>query len=234
MGLLKAFLSPLPVLAVLAALILLPAGLVGGVWIWPTAWAFLAVFGGLSMLAYLLLAMLRPASFRVRQQGLVAEAEKQQPLIDALGLVLYVAFTSAWFILIPVDVFRLHLLAPPSEAVGLAGAVLVVAGVALTHVAIGQNRFAAPTIHDQSAEGQTVIDTGLYGIVRHPFYAAMLLVYLGTALWLGSYAAAIASFGFLILTLARTVIEEAWLRDHLPDYAAYAKRVRGRLIPYIL
>ena len=50
----------------------------------------------------------------------------------------------------------------------------------------------------------------------------------------GQHPAAIASLGFLILTLARIVIEERWLRAHLPDYAAYAKRVRGRLIPYLL
>jgi protein-S-isoprenylcysteine O-methyltransferase Ste14 len=104
----------------------------------------------------------------------------------------------------------------------------------IAQLAIAQNRYAAPTIHDQSAEGQQVIDTGLYGVVRHPLYAGLLLVYPGAALWLGSSAAAVASLGFLAMTLARIVIEERWLREHLPDYAAYARRVRGRLIPYLL
>jgi protein-S-isoprenylcysteine O-methyltransferase Ste14 len=234
MTFLRGFISPLPLVALIAADLLVTAGAVGGVWAWPAAAAFLAVYGGLSMTASGLLAQLRPASFEVRQGKWMARKGETQPLIDALGLGLYMAFFLAWFAFIPLDVFRLHLLpAPPwaVEALGLAG---VAAGIAVVYTAIGQNRFAAPTIHDQGGEGQTVIDSGLYGVVRHPFYAGMLLVYLGAALWLGSYAAAIASAGFLVMTLARIVIEERWLREHLPDYAAYTRRVRAKLVPYLL
>ena len=110
----------------------------------------------------------------------------------------------------------------------------VVAGLAVVYAAIALNRFAAPTIHDQSAEDKQVIQTGLYGVVRHPFYAGMLVVYAGAAVWLGSYAAAIASSGFLVMTLARIHIEERFLRERLPAYAAYARRVRARLIPFLL
>jgi protein-S-isoprenylcysteine O-methyltransferase Ste14 len=140
----------------------------------------------------------------------------------------------AWFAFIPIDLFRLRLLPPPSAAISAAGAAATIAGVVVAYAAIAQNRFAAPTIHDQTLDGQQVIDTGLYAVVRHPFYAGMLLVYAGAALWLGSYAALIGASGFLILTLARIVIEEAYLRQALPAYAAYARRVRGRLIPYLL
>ena len=54
------------------------------------------------------------------------------------------------------------------------------------------------------------------------------------ALWLGSYAAAIATVGFLIMTLARILLEERFLRKHLPGYCAYAQRVRAKLIPALL
>lgn len=231
---LRGALSPLPMLAVMAAVLLGTAGLFGGVWAWPTAWIFLAGFGGGSAFASGLLAALRPASFRVRQQGLLARAEKQQPLIDALGLLAYLTFALGWFAFIPLDVFRWRLAPPPPGAIQGLGVVAVMAGLSIAYVAVGQNRFAAPTIHDQSAEGQRVIETGLYGVVRHPFYAGMLLVYAGAALWLGSYAAAVASVGFLIMTLARIVIEERYLREHLSGYAPYAQRVRARLIPRLL
>jgi protein-S-isoprenylcysteine O-methyltransferase Ste14 len=234
MRVLKGLLSPLPVILAVAAVLLLTAGLVGGVWTWPRAWTFLALYGGLTMAGSAALAVLRPASFEVRQQGLVAQKAKKQPLIDVLGLIFYVAFSLGWFAFIPLDVFRLRLLPAPGGLVSLGGAALLAAGVAVVHVAIGQNQFAAPTIHDQSDGGQRVIDTGLYGFVRHPFYAGMLLVYVGAALWLGSYAAAIAVVGFLIMTLARIVIEERYLRTNLPGYGDYARRVRGRLIPIIL
>jgi protein-S-isoprenylcysteine O-methyltransferase Ste14 len=231
---LRGVLSPLPLVAVMAVVLLAPPGLLDGIWVWPKAWAYLAVFGGLSAIASGLLAVLRPASFRVRQQGFVARAERKQPLIDAVGLLAYAAFMLGWFASIPLDVFRLKLLPAPPTTVATLGAFAVVCGLAIAYLAIAQNRFAAPTIHDQSAEKQRVIQSGLYGVVRHPFYAGMLLVYPGTALWLGSYAAAIASVGFLLLTLARIVIEERYLREHLPGYGAYAARVRARLIPALL
>jgi protein-S-isoprenylcysteine O-methyltransferase Ste14 len=232
MRFIKGAIAPLPVIAVTAAALLLTAGLAGGKWAWLHAWAFLVIYGAISMTASGLLAVLRPASFEVRQQGAIAPKAKKQPLVDALGLILFMAFAFGWLVFIALDVVRLHLLPAPSGAIAAGGLVAVIAGLAMGYTALAQNRFAAPGIHDQS--GQQVIDTGLYGVVRHPFYAAMLLVYLGAALWLGSYAGAIATSGFLVLTLARVVIEERWLRDHLPDYAAYATRVRGRLIPYVL
>jgi len=180
-----------------------------------------------------ILAVLRPASFEVRQQGFVARG-KRQPLIDAVGLFVYLAFILTWLAFIPLDVFKLKLLPAPSDAVSVAGLMAAVAGLTASCVAIGQNPFAAPTIHDQSGSGQRVIDTGLYGLVRHPLYAGMLFLYAGMALWLGSYAALIGALGFLFFTLARIAIEEAWLREHLPEYAAYARRVRWRLIPLVL
>jgi len=234
MRFLRGLIGPLPYVAVMAAVLLVTPGLLDGVWAWPRAWAFLAIYAGGAGLASGVLAMLRPDSFRVRQQGIVAPSARNQPLIDALGLVLFTAFMLGWIAFIPMDVFHLKLLPEPPVIVRVAGLAAVALGLAITYIAIGQNRFAAPTIHDQSAEGQRVIKTGLYGLVRHPFYAGGLLVYAGAPLWLGSYAGAIASLGFLALTLARIGIEERYLRDHLPDYIDYARRVRAKLIPGLL
>jgi len=231
---LRGLLTPLPALLAVTILLLAPAVLVSGTWWWPSAWGFLAVFGTVSLASSVALAVARPASFAVRQQGLVAAKERRQPLIDAVGSVFYALCLAAWFAFIPVDVFRLRLMAAPPTAVSIVGGAAAIVGVMVAYLAIAQNRFAAPTIHDQTEDGQQVIDTGLYSVVRHPFYAGMLLVYAGLALWLGSYAALIAASGFLILTLARTVVEEAYLRRTLPAYADYARRVRGRLIPYVL
>jgi protein-S-isoprenylcysteine O-methyltransferase Ste14 len=234
MPVLRGLLAALPVIFAMTALLLLPAGMVSGVWSWPRAWWFLATFGVLSLAGSVTLAVARPASFKVRQQGVIAAKEKRQPLIDALGSVFYALCIVAWLAFIPVDVFRLRLLPAPAAAISAAGGAAAIAGVIIAYVAIAQNRFAAPTIHDQTQDGQRVIDTGLYAVVRHPFYAGMLLIYAGVALWLGSYAALICASGFLILTLARILVEEAYLRRTLPSYAGYARRVRSRLIPYLL
>jgi protein-S-isoprenylcysteine O-methyltransferase Ste14 len=221
-------------IAAMTTLLLAPAGMVSGVWSWPRAWGFLAVFGALSLAGSVTLAVARPASFKVRQQGVVAAKEKRQPAIDAVGSVFYALCIAAWLAFIPFDVFRLRLLPAPAGPISAAGGAAAITGLIVVYAAIAQNRFAAPTIHDQRPDGQQVIDTGLYAVVRHPFYAGMLLIYAGAALWLGSYAALIGASGFLAMTLARIVIEEAYLRQTLPAYAGYARRVRGRLIPYLL
>lgn len=231
---LKGLLAPLPVIVALATLLLGSAGLVSGVWIWPRAWGFLAAFGALSLAGSVMLAVAWPASFAVRQQGVVAAKEQRQPLVDAVGSVFYALCIAAWFAFIPIDVFRLRLLPPPMTTISAAGAAVAIVGLIAAYTAIAQNRFAARAIKDQTQEGQRVIDTGLYALVRHPFYAGTLLFYGGAALWLGSYAALIGVSGFLFMTLARILIEEAYLRRALPAYAGYARRVRSRLIPYLL
>jgi protein-S-isoprenylcysteine O-methyltransferase Ste14 len=231
---LKGVLAPLPAVLVLTTILLLTADFACGVWWWPRAWAFIALFAALSMIGSAILALARPASFAVRQQGLVAGRGKRQPLIDAVGSVFYLLCIIAWLAFIPLDLFRLRVLPQPNGALSAGGLAFVIAGAVVVYTALGQNRFAAPTIHDQREAGQRVIETGLYAVVRHPFYAGTLMIYAGAALWLGSYAALIAASAFLMMTLARIVIEEAYLRRILPSYAGYASRVRGRLIPYLL
>lgn len=229
---LKGFLTAQLVVAVAAAALLIPAGLVsGGTWIWPRAWTLLGGIGLVTGAGSAWLAVYRPDNFAMRQQGPVAGRARGQPLVDAVGLVAYLAYLLAWFAFIPWDVFGLRLLPAPAPLLSAAGGVAGLFGLLLTQVAVAQNRFAAPTIHDQSAEGQRVIDTGLYAWVRHPLYAGNLLVFLGTALWLGSTAAAPGVLVMLAATLARIVIEERHLHAALPGYGDYARRVRGRLVP---
>jgi protein-S-isoprenylcysteine O-methyltransferase Ste14 len=219
----------------ISALLLIPAGLTpGGTWIWPKGLAFALVFSAITLTGSVALARFRPETSRLRQEGVVAARAKKQPLIDAVGSALLVAYLLAWVALIPVDVFRLHLLPAPAAAVSWAGGLCAAAGAVLTHLAVWQNEFAAPNVQDQSARGQRVIDSGVYGWVRHPIYAGNLMLFGGMALWLGSYAALIGVLVLLVGTVGRIAVEERHLRAHLPGYADYAHRVRGRLVPFVL
>jgi protein-S-isoprenylcysteine O-methyltransferase Ste14 len=219
----------------MALLLLIPAGLLpDGTWTWRRAWIALAVTAAVSSAGSVGLAIYRPENFAMRQQGLIAHRDKRQPLIDVIGLIAFLAYLVGWLTFIPFDVFQLRLLAPPDPAISIAGGVAGVAGLIISQLAVAQNRFATPTIHDQSAEGQRVIDTGLYSVIRHPLYTGNLLVYAGLALWLGSTAAFAGALVLLAFTLARIVIEENHLRTRLPAYADYEKRVRSRLIPFLL
>jgi protein-S-isoprenylcysteine O-methyltransferase Ste14 len=220
--------------AISAVLVLGPAAVLG-VWVWPSGLAFVAIQGGLQLAANLALALWRPAHFRVRQQSVVAAKHRKQPRVDAVGSAMLVAFAVAWMAFTPLDVFLLRLLPAPARWLSWSGGLAAVLGVALTSLAVWENRFATPNVQDQTATGQQVVTTGVYGLVRHPIYLGYFLTIGGQALWLGSVAAALVGAGvYLAATLGRIAIEERDLRERLPAYDAYARRVRGRLIPYVL
>jgi protein-S-isoprenylcysteine O-methyltransferase Ste14 len=134
-------------------------------------------------------------------------------------------------VFIPVDVFRLHLLPPPNQWISLAGAAAALAGCAFTPLAVWENRFAAPNVQQQA--GQTIVKSGIYAVIRHPIYLGNLLLIGGACLWLGSYASLWCFAYLLVATVARIWVEERELRTRLPDYAAYAREVRARLVPFV-
>jgi len=219
----------------LAAVLLITAGLTpGGTWIWPSGLWFVGIYGAISLTANLALAVFRPANFKTRQQAVVATRERRQPLIDAVGTGFLIVYWLAWLAFIPIDVFHLHLAPRPSAAISAVGGACALLGLVVGQLAVWENAFATPNVQDQSDRGQTVIDSGVYGLIRHPIYAGNLLLFGGMALWLGSTAAFIGVGVILAGTIARIAIEEGQLRASLPGYADYARRVRGRLIPFVL
>ena len=149
-----------------------------------------------------------------------------------MGSVALLAFGAAWAVSLPLDIFYLHLLPAPSFWVSLAGSGIALLGVGLTPVAVWENRFTTPNVQRQS--GQAIVRSGVYGLVRHPIYLANLLMVGGATLWLGSYAGLWGFAVLLIFTIGRIAIEETHLRANFPEYADYARKVRGRLIPFVI
>jgi protein-S-isoprenylcysteine O-methyltransferase Ste14 len=81
--------------------------------------------------------------------------------------------------------------------------------------------------------GQTVVDTGLYGIVRHPMYSVTSLLFLMIPLVMGSWYGLIVFAVYPVLMVARLKDEEALLSKELPGYSEYKEKVKYRLIPFI-
>ncbi len=227
----KAAASGLASISPIAGALALSAGLLANQWAWTQGWIFIFACAGVAVAAHVFMALRAPESLAVRQQGPVAGRGARQPLWDAAALIAFLGYLIAFVVFIPVDVFRLHLLPRPGWAVSMLGGLMGLAGLSISHLAVIQNRFAAPTIHDQSAGGQRVVDTGLYGHVRHPLYAGNLLAFTGMCLWLGSYAALFWVGGVFVFTVVRIAMEEGYLRANLPGYTDYVARVPSRLVP---
>jgi protein-S-isoprenylcysteine O-methyltransferase Ste14 len=93
------------------------------------------------------------------------------------------------------------------------------------------NSFAAPQVRIQSDRGQHVVTEGPYRVVRHPMYAAAVFYFVGAPLLLGSWWGLLAVPFYVAGIGGRAVGEERMLRQALPGYDDYARRVRFRLIP---
>lgn len=111
------------------------------------------------------------------------------------------------------------------------GDVMVTAGLGGAMLVVFQNRYAAASITVE--QGQPLVTTGLYGIVRHPMYSASVVMMIGMALALASYwALLIAGVGAGLL-IVRILDEEKLLREQLAGYSDYTQKVRSRLVPHV-
>ncbi len=113
----------------------------------------------------------------------------------------------------------------------ITAAVLFLVAYALYAEVMRENAYLSRTVKVE--EGQTVVDTGLYGIVRHPMYAVTILLFLMIPLVLGSWYALIAFVFYPAIIIVRLKDEEVLLTRELPGYAAYKQKVKYRIIPFI-
>lgn len=222
----KGLLGGLFQVALLTALLFIPAG----TWHWPRAIQFLVAYSILLLISIIVLARLAPASLEARLQF---PAAKSQPVADRIVTSILILLFSVWLAFIPIDVFHLQLLPPPPLSVSIFGIVLLFTGFGIVMVALFQNAFAAPIVKDQSKRGQVLINTGLYGSIRHPFYLGRLLFVIGIALWLESYASVLSLPLVFVFLVIRIFIEEKTLRESLPGYNEYMAAVRYRLVPFV-
>lgn len=113
----------------------------------------------------------------------------------------------------------------------ITASVLFLVAYALYAEVMRENAYLSRTIKVE--EGQKVVDTGLYGIVRHPMYMATILLFLMIPLVLGSWYALIVFAFYPAIIVVRLKDEEALLTRELPGYAEYRQRVKYRIIPFV-
>ena len=203
----------------LAALLFLPAGTIH----WFGGWLLMGILFVPMFLAGLVMMAKNPNLLRSRLNAKEKEAE-QDLVIKLSGLMFLVGF-----ILAGLD-FRFGWSRLPGW-VNILGAVLFLTAYALYAVVLRENTWLSRTIEVQ--EGQTVVSTGLYGIVRHPMYAVTLLLFLSMPLVLGSVPAFLVFLAYPAIIARRIRNEEEVLKRDLPGYGEYLQKVRWRLIPYI-
>lgn len=200
-------------------LIFLPAG---SIHYWQ-GWLLMSILFVPMFLAGLLLMMKNPELLRKRLNA--KEEEKEQKSVVALSGMMFVAA----FVVAGLN-WRFQWLVLPNWAVWVAAA-LFMFGYILYGVVLRENTYLSRTIEVQ--ENQKVIDTGLYGIVRHPMYTATIILFLAMPLVLASPLSFLIMLLYIPLIAKRIRNEETVLEQGLEGYSEYKQRVKYKVIPYI-
>ena len=200
-------------------LVFLPAGsfsFMGG-------WIFMGILFVPMFIAGIIMMFKNPYLLEKRLDAKEKQAE-QSLVVKLSGLMFIAGFVVAglnyrfdWYVL--------------PESVMIASAVVFLIAYALYAEVLRENTYLSRTIEVE--ENQKVIDTGLYGVVRHPMYSATLLLFLSMPLVLGSVYAFIIFLAYPLIIVKRLKAGEEFLERELKGYKEYKQKVKYRLIPFI-
>jgi len=203
----------------LGILLFLPAG----TFRYRQAWLLMGVLFVPMFLAGLV--MLRKSPELLRKRLNAKEEQTEQKTVIALSGLMFVAA----FVLAGLN-YRFRWAVLPAWLSWAAAAAFLLAYALFAEV-LRENAYLSRTVEVQ--EGQKVIDTGLYGIVRHPMYLSTLLLFLCMPLILGSPLSFAVMLAYIPILAGRIRNEERVLEEGLEGYAEYKKRVRWKVIPGI-
>ena len=204
---------------VIGLLIFLPAGTLS----FFNGWLFMGLLFIPMFFAGIVLMVKNPELLKKRLNA-KEKLDEQGTVIKLSGLMFAVGFVVAGL------GFRMHWFILPTSFTAVASIVFLVSYGLYAEV-LRENTYLSRTIEVQ--ENQKVIDTGLYGIVRHPMYSATLLLFLSMPLVLGSVYAFIIFCAYPFIIAKRIRSEELFLEEKLDGYIEYKKKVKYRLIPFV-
>ena len=206
-------------LVLVGALLFLPAGSLD----YGYGWLLLGVLFGPMLVAGFVM-LFRSPDFLAKRLDAKEKQAAQKGVLALSGLMFI-----GGFIVAGLD-YRFGWSDMPT-AVVMTAVVLFLLAYGLYAEVMRENAYLSRTIQVQ--EGQKVVDTGLYGLVRHPMYMATLLLFLMIPLILGSWYALILFMAYPAIIIIRLKDEEALLAKELPGYAQYMQKVKYRLIPFV-
>lgn len=206
-------------LLLVGALLFLPAGSFA----YMNAWLFIGILF-LPMLVLGTVLLIKSPALLEKRLG-IKEKENTQKGVVAISGLLFVA----GFVVAGLD-FRFGWSEMPIWVVIVASVILLISYVLYAEV-MRENAYLSRTVEVQ--ENQKVIDTGLYGIVRHPMYAVTVWLFLAIPLVLGSWWAFLCFLPYVAVIAVRVCNEERVLEDGLSGYTEYKKRVKYRIFPFV-
>jgi len=201
-----------------------------GDWRWTEAWVCSVIFLAMCYGTLVYLYFHDPALLQERFGSPIQETQK--PWDKVLLSLFFVEFI-VWWSIMPLDARRFKWSPEFPFWVKAIGTLLLIAAVYIVFEALKENTFAAPVVKMQKERGQKVISTGLYAIVRHPMYAGAVLLFISAPLLLGSVVGLMLGVVLVVTIGARSLGEEAMLKEELEGYRDYMQKVKWRIIPFV-
>ena len=200
-------------------LIFLPAGTFN----YFNGWLFMAILFIPMLFAGIIMMIKNPKLLKSRLNA--KEKQKEQGIVIKLSGLMFIV----GFVLAGLD-FRFKWIVLPPIVSYISSFVFILAYLLWAEV-LKENTYLSRTIKVE--EGQKVIDTGLYGIVRHPMYTATIILFLSMPLVLGSIISFFVFIFYPVLIIFRILYEEKLLEKELKGYAEYKQKVKYRILPFI-
>jgi protein-S-isoprenylcysteine O-methyltransferase Ste14 len=204
--------------------------LLAGNWRWIEGWLFALWFVAMLEFNIIYVYFKDPALLAERTKA--PGSGNQKPWDKYLmGAILVIALL--WLVVLPLDAERFHWSPTFPLWLKIVGGVALIPAWYLIERATIDNTYLSTRVRIQSERKQQVITTGAYGFVRHPLYLGCALMMFGAPFLVGSvYGLILSSLGFLLL-VGRILGEEKMLVEELEGYAAYQRKVKYRLIPFV-
>ena len=206
-------------LLLVGGLLFIPAG----TWNYPQGWLLIGILF-VPMFAAGLVMMRRNPELLKKRLSVREEQTEQRRVILFSGIMFLMAFIAAGLS------FRHGWLMLPVP-VSLIAAIVFLAAYGLYAEVLRENTYLSRTVEVQ--ENQKVIDTGLYGLVRHPMYMATVFLFLAMPLVLGSVISFLIMLAYIPIITKRIRNEEQVLAEGLPGYREYMEKVKYRLVPFV-
>ncbi|MBQ6139415.1 MAG: isoprenylcysteine carboxylmethyltransferase family protein [Methanobrevibacter sp.] len=206
-------------LIIICALLFIPAGTLD----YPNGWLFIALLFIPMFIAGIIMLFKSPDLLR-RRLNAKEEEDEQKTVILISGIIFLIAFILAGLN------FRFGWFKLPTVVIIIASVIFLIAYIMYSEV-LRENEYLSRTV--EVSENQKVVDSGLYGIVRHPMYTSTIFLFLSMPLVLDSIFSFIVMLVYPIIIIFRIRNEEKVLENELIGYKEYKEKVKYKLIPYL-
>ena len=206
-------------LIIICMLLLIPAGTLN----YPNGWLFIALLFIPMFIAGIIMFIMAPDLLR-RRLNAKEEEEEQKVVLLLSGIMFLLAFILAGLN------FRFGWFKLPAIAIIMASIIFLIAYAMYAEV-LRENEYLSRTV--EVSENQKVVDTGLYGLVRHPMYTSTIFLFLSMPLVLDSILSFIVMLIYPTIIIFRIRNEEKVLEKDLDGYKEYKEKVKYKLFPYL-